>query len=266
MQIDASVLVVESELGALTIVGIMLERGGYHVVKAIDQQQCLQMLQAHTPDLLLVSGYIASSNDSKLIKEIRSDAFYADMPILLMASRGDAQYIADALMAGATDHILKPILHHDLITQIKQQLPLRNTEPFPRGNALILHGTYPPMPYLTQLCQSVGARINAPVIALPSRRDGNGRNKNLGEALRSATSLTICLTSETLHSKYIKFAYEFFAQHNKPLTAILYEEVELPDAFNTAHVFRPDELELYVDWLMRIHKPQSTLTSRPSSE
>ena len=44
----ARILVVDDEIGALTLIGIMLERGGFEVLKAKDAQQALEVLDARS--------------------------------------------------------------------------------------------------------------------------------------------------------------------------------------------------------------------------
>ena len=48
------ILVVDDEIGALTLIGIMLERGGFEVLKAKDAEQALSVLELETPDLIIL--------------------------------------------------------------------------------------------------------------------------------------------------------------------------------------------------------------------
>ena len=48
------ILVVDDEIGALTLIGIMLERGGFEVLKAKDADQALAVLELNTPDLIIL--------------------------------------------------------------------------------------------------------------------------------------------------------------------------------------------------------------------
>ena len=48
------ILVVDDEIGALTLIGIMLERGGFEVLKAKDADQAQDVLELETPDLIIL--------------------------------------------------------------------------------------------------------------------------------------------------------------------------------------------------------------------
>ena len=48
------ILVVDDEIGALTLIGIMLERGGFGVLKAKDARSALGVLDQNTPDMIRV--------------------------------------------------------------------------------------------------------------------------------------------------------------------------------------------------------------------
>lgn len=256
-----SVMLVDDEIGALTLIGIILKHAGYEVVKARDADSCLDMLEDCAPDILITDTMMPGKSGIDLIRAVRQLPQHAKMPIILLAANGDADVIIRGIEAGANDHILKPILHVDLVAKVETVLRESCPETFPPGCALLLHGEYPDVGYLRQLCRAVAARVPIPVIAIPSRADATGRSRNLVAAMRASRSLTICVTDESLGRDHIREAYEYFAEHEKPMTAIVFDDVELPDAFNTCHVFAPNELEAYCAWLARVHR--TSLSAQP---
>jgi DNA-binding response OmpR family regulator len=114
-----TVLVVDDELGALTLIGIMLERGGFNVLKAKDAQAALATLDQQTPDLIILDVMMPGMNGIELCRAIRARAETATTPVLILSARGDAESVMQGMEAGANDYLPKPILHHDLVAKVR---------------------------------------------------------------------------------------------------------------------------------------------------
>jgi DNA-binding response OmpR family regulator len=117
-----NVLVVDDELGALTLIGIMLERGGFNVLKAKDADSALAMLDQNTPDLMILDVMMPGMTGIELCRVIRSREETTATPILILSARGDAESVMQGMEAGANDYLPKPILHHDLVAKVRSIL------------------------------------------------------------------------------------------------------------------------------------------------
>jgi DNA-binding response OmpR family regulator len=122
------ILVVDDEVGALTLIGIMLERGGFSVLKARDAFVALEMLEQNTPDLLILDVMMPRMNGIELCRQIRSQPETAATPIMILSARGDSDSIEEGFAAGADDYLSKPILHHDLVTKVRTMLNMDEDE------------------------------------------------------------------------------------------------------------------------------------------
>lgn len=118
------ILVVDDEIGALTLIGIMLERGGFEVLKAKDADQALSVLDLHTPDLIILDVMMPGMDGIELCRVMRERKDTATLPILILSARGDAKSVMNGMDAGATDYLPKPILHHDLVAKVRRMLDL----------------------------------------------------------------------------------------------------------------------------------------------
>jgi DNA-binding response OmpR family regulator len=116
------ILVVDDEIGALTLIGIMLERGGFEVLKAKDAHTALSMLEQETPDLIILDVMMPGMDGIELCRTIRSREVTAETPVLILSARGDADSVMRGMEAGATDYLPKPILHHDLVAKVRKIL------------------------------------------------------------------------------------------------------------------------------------------------
>jgi len=116
------ILVVDDEIGALTLIGIMLERGGFGVLKAKDAKSALSVLDQNTPDMIILDVMMPGMDGIELCRVIRDRKDTGITPILILSARGDAESIMRGIEAGANDYLPKPILHHDLVAKVRNML------------------------------------------------------------------------------------------------------------------------------------------------
>jgi DNA-binding response OmpR family regulator len=121
-----NVLVVDDEIGALTLIGIMLERGGFNVLKAKDADAALAILDQNTPDLIILDVMMPGTDGIELCKIIRHRNDTIGTPVLILSARGDADSVMRGMEAGANDYLPKPILHHDLVSKVRSILTQAN--------------------------------------------------------------------------------------------------------------------------------------------
>lgn len=117
-----TVLVVDDEIGALTLIGIMLERGGFDVLKAKDARAAMNTLEHTTPSLIILDVMMPGMSGIDLCSEIRRRPETSNTPVLILSARNDADSIMRGMEAGANDYLPKPILHHDLVTKVRNMI------------------------------------------------------------------------------------------------------------------------------------------------
>jgi CheY-like chemotaxis protein len=116
------ILLSDDEIAVQTLVGIMLERAGYRVVKAPGAYITLELAERLHPDLIITDVMKPGMNGIEMTYRIKSDPVLRDIPVLILSSRGDAESVAEGLASGANDYRSKPILHHDLIAVVESIL------------------------------------------------------------------------------------------------------------------------------------------------
>lgn len=114
-----NVLVVDDEIGALTLIGIMLERGGFNVIKAQNADAALAVLDQNLPDLIILDVMMPGTDGIELCGIIRNRPDTHEIPVLILSARGDADSVMKGMEAGANDYLPKPILHHDLVAKVR---------------------------------------------------------------------------------------------------------------------------------------------------
>lgn len=114
------VFIVDDEIGALTLVTIMLERGGYEVVKAENAAQALEKIDADgVPDLFILDVMMPDMNGIELCRLLKDRDDTKDIPVLILSARSDSRSVVEGIDAGATDYLLKPIFHNNLVEKVR---------------------------------------------------------------------------------------------------------------------------------------------------
>lgn len=121
------ILIVDDEAGALTLIWIMLDRGGFTVLKAQDAPSALDTLNVETPDMIILDVMMPEIDGITLCQTIRQRPATRTTPILILSAKNDADSIIRGIEAGANDYLPKPILHHDLVSKVRLMLDTHTT-------------------------------------------------------------------------------------------------------------------------------------------
>ena len=122
MALNPTVLVVDDDFSALSLVGVMLERDNMTPVMASDAHEALAALSTATPDLIILDLIMPGIDGIRLATILRQRADTSKTPILMLAAPNDTEGVKRAMLAGATDHLVRPVLYNNLITKARELL------------------------------------------------------------------------------------------------------------------------------------------------
>jgi chemosensory pili system protein ChpA (sensor histidine kinase/response regulator) len=123
----ASVMVVDDSLTVRKVSARSLSRAGFEVMAAKDGIEALEQLAQHRPDLMLVDIEMPRMDGYDLIRELRSDSRYRDIPVIVVTSRAGEKHREKAFALGANDYLSKPYQEEELLARIHQLLDRAGT-------------------------------------------------------------------------------------------------------------------------------------------
>jgi len=99
----------------------------YHIVVADNSKEALQVLSS-TDDVKLIIGDDAmpQMNGIELMKQIKKDALYAHIPVILLTARSSEADIVEGLQTGVADYITKPFSTAVLRLRVKKIIEWTN--------------------------------------------------------------------------------------------------------------------------------------------
>jgi CheY-like chemotaxis protein len=104
-----SILVVDDNPINVRLLNVVLANGGYRVRSAGDAHEALSLLNAFSPELVLVDLQLPGMDGLELVRLLRADARTKEIPIVAVtayAMKGDDER---ALRAGCDGYVTKPI-------------------------------------------------------------------------------------------------------------------------------------------------------------
>jgi two-component system chemotaxis response regulator CheY len=122
---ELSALIVEdSPTMRQLLVFAMSRLRGVRVVEADDGLDALKKLQAQQFDIIITDINMPIMDGLKLVKRVRSDERYKDIPIIIITTEGGEVDRQRALALGANAYITKPIRAPQVIDTVRELLKL----------------------------------------------------------------------------------------------------------------------------------------------
>ena len=127
MEIFVRCLVVDDSEDSCDLTEAILTSAGYgHVCCAQSAWEAFEFLDIMWPpktrhpqiDLVLLDLVMPTMDGIEACTRISSDTRYSGVPIILVTSVDDIDALTDAIVAGASDYITKPINRADLLARI----------------------------------------------------------------------------------------------------------------------------------------------------
>ena len=100
-----------------------LENLDYEVSTASDGEECLRQIARKIPDLVLLNYAMPELDGLGVLKILRSEETYANLPVILLTARKDVEDRVEGLDAGADDYITKPFHIGKVIARIRAPAP-----------------------------------------------------------------------------------------------------------------------------------------------
>lgn len=116
-------LVVDDSPTMRRIVINALKNIGYtEIVEAEDGKDALAKLYVEKIDFIITDWNMPNMNGLELTKSVRSDPNFANIPILMVTTRGMKEDVLEALQARVNNYIVKPFTPQILKEKIEQIL------------------------------------------------------------------------------------------------------------------------------------------------
>lgn len=121
------ILIVDDDPDVLDAITTILETQPYRLATARDGKKCMEMIAHQVPDLLILDLLMPRMDGWGVIREMRGDPQYADVPIMVLttvvedASRRRYE-LETGLAMDVQDYIQKPVAPAELLRRVRALL------------------------------------------------------------------------------------------------------------------------------------------------
>ncbi|HEY7124640.1 MAG TPA: response regulator transcription factor [Ktedonobacterales bacterium] len=112
----ATILIVEDEVDLCHLLRSHLEAEGHTVYQAFDGPSALDLVEAHTPQLLILDWMLPGMDGLTVCRKVRQRHL---MPILMLTARSEEVDRVLGLEVGADDYVVKPFSMRELLARTR---------------------------------------------------------------------------------------------------------------------------------------------------
>ncbi|KUG28446.1 chemotaxis regulator - transmits chemoreceptor signals to flagelllar motor components chey [hydrocarbon metagenome] len=116
-----TIMTVDDSASVRQMVGFTLKKEGYSVIEASDGKDALGKLKG-TVNMVITDLNMPNMDGIELIKNIRAQAAYKFIPIVMLTTESQATRKQEGKSAGATGWIVKPFTPEQLLAVVKKVL------------------------------------------------------------------------------------------------------------------------------------------------
>lgn len=131
----ARILIVDDDVDALRLVGMMLEHEGFEIIAAASGPQALEKAVEERPDLIILDVMMPGMDGYQVAGRLRKHPTTEDTPILMFTAKAGVNDKVTGFQAGVDDYLTKPVHPAELTTRIKALLQRKR-----RSSTDLAHG------------------------------------------------------------------------------------------------------------------------------
>lgn len=116
------ILLVDDAKTVLMMEQMILNQPEFQLITAHDGEQAVELALSETPDLILLDVIMPNMTGIEVLERLRSEPATKRVPIIMVTTRSESEYVDKARAAGCTDYVTKPLDAADLLSKVRNLL------------------------------------------------------------------------------------------------------------------------------------------------
>jgi DNA-binding NtrC family response regulator len=120
LRADRSLLLIDDEPAQSRLIEAIAARAGWRVTRVNAIEQAMEILDgpnARSIDVVLIDQWSPDNSGADIVRELR--ATFAQLPVMILTAQNSSAHAVEAMRAGATDFLIKPIAPDRLLTALE---------------------------------------------------------------------------------------------------------------------------------------------------
>jgi two-component system response regulator (stage 0 sporulation protein F) len=123
--VSGKLLIVDDQFGIRILLNEVFQKEGYQTFQAANGFQALDIVDKHSPELVLLDMKIPGMDGIEILKRMK--AVDKDIQVIIMTAYGELDMIQEAKDLGAITHFAKPFDIDEIRDAVKKHLPIRSS-------------------------------------------------------------------------------------------------------------------------------------------
>jgi DNA-binding NarL/FixJ family response regulator len=115
-------LLIDDDPNLILLVKDYLEFQGYEVITAENGREALEILEKHTPNMIICDVMMPEMDGYALIEKVRQNTRTSWIPFMFLSAKGQSQDRVKGLNTGADVYMVKPFEPEELVAQVESSL------------------------------------------------------------------------------------------------------------------------------------------------
>jgi PAS domain S-box-containing protein len=115
---DFNILLIDDSSVVRRQITALLQPRNYQVFTAIDSKQAFEEVSKRSHDLIILDLELPDVNGEEILKQLKKNKETADIAVIIMTGRYDADIVRRLLKQGANEFFLKPFIAEELLMKI----------------------------------------------------------------------------------------------------------------------------------------------------
>jgi len=133
------ILIIDDDVDTLRLVGLMLQRQGYHISAASNGSQGLAKALEERPDLILLDVMMPDMDGYEVTRRLRKNPATVSIPILMFTAKTQLDDKVTGFEVGADDYLTKPTHPTELQAHVKALLARAASKESSNESAAVLN-------------------------------------------------------------------------------------------------------------------------------
>jgi two-component system chemotaxis response regulator CheY len=116
------ILIVDDSPTIRKLIGYILKKQGFLIAEAEDGMDAMEKLGGLDADLIIVNLNMPNMDGIQFVKNLRSNYYHMDTPVIMLTTTKDEDLKRDALQAGVNLFLNKPVQPNFLIYKVESLL------------------------------------------------------------------------------------------------------------------------------------------------
>jgi CheY-like chemotaxis protein len=101
---------------------IFSQKSNYTLISAVDGKEAVERAREEKPDLILMDIVMPRMTGLEACRVLKKDQVTSKIPVILLTTRGEEQYVQEGYASGCSDYLTKPVNDVELLDLLRAYL------------------------------------------------------------------------------------------------------------------------------------------------